>query len=77
MKWRLLVLLLALFLILGCGGKSKPKHKSVADQYDAAMKQTDPVRRANELARVADMQFKAENSLGATCSLPRRSQPKK
>jgi hypothetical protein len=69
MKFRLLVVLLALSLILGCGGKSKPKQKSVADQYEAAMKQTDPVRRANELARVADMQFKAENSLGAQTSL--------
>src|SRR5688500_2048094 len=69
MKFRLLVMLLVFPLTLGCGGKSKPKQKSVTDQYAAAMKQTDPVRRANELAKVAEMQYKAENSLGAQTSL--------
>ncbi len=69
MKFRLLVMLLVFPLSLGCGGKSKPKQKSVADQYAVAMKQTDPVRRANELAKVAELQNKAENSLGAQTSL--------
>ncbi|MBC7854814.1 MAG: hypothetical protein IAF94_15385 [Pirellulaceae bacterium] len=56
-------------LAIGCGGDTKPKQKSVADQYAAALKQHDPVRKANELSKVAEKQNKSGDGLAAQSSL--------
>lgn len=64
-----LFILVVFPLVLGCGGKTSPKQKSVADQYAAALKQHDPVLKANELSKVAEKQNKAGDGLAAQSSL--------
>lgn len=68
MNWRILTLLL-LIATLGCGGNSKPKQKSLSDQYTAALKMSDAVQRSKELAKVAEKQNKAGDGLAAQTSL--------
>ncbi len=49
--------ILPLALVLGCGGGGS-KEKSITDQYRAALKQADPVKKASDLARIAEKQNK-------------------
>ncbi len=65
--WLLLLLLCP--LALGCGGKAKPKEKSLTVQYEAALKLHDPIQKSKGLAKVAEKQSKSGDAVAAQSSL--------